>query len=185
MVFGGLLLEKSVASNTIKKFFREKNMATIGFPGDVNNSIPMTNSYPVGRAFGSLPAAATDFSIRNNYAGEIGGLNQDYRGAMMMQATNASMATTQNQPMMTGGMDEGKKPAAWFITFAIIFIIVAWAARKFAPDGEQFAIVKPNLINGVFVTLWIVLILVFLKQVAIRIKDVPGISALAKMILSV
>jgi len=160
-------------------------MATIGFPGDVNNSIPMTNSYPVGRAFGSLPAAATDFSIRNNYAGEIGGLNQDYRGAMMMQATNASMATTQNQPMMTGGMDEGKKPAAWFITFAIIFIIVAWAARKFAPDGEQFAIVKPNLINGVFVTLWIVLILVFLKQVAIRIKDVPGISALAKMILSV
>jgi hypothetical protein len=159
-------------------------MATIGFPGDVNNSIPMTNSYPVGRAFGLVPAAATDFSVRNNYAGEIGGLNQDYRGAMMMQATNASMASTQSQPMMNGN-DEGKKPAAWFITFAIIFVIVAWAARKFAPDGEQFAIVKPNLINGIFVTLWIVLILVFLKQVALRVKDFPGVSALAKMILSV
>ncbi len=158
-------------------------MATIGFPGDINNSIPMTNSYPVGRAYGSLPPAATDFSVRNNYSGELGGLNQDYRG--MMMATNASMATTQNNPAMTNGTDEGKKPAAWFITFAIIFVIVAWAARKFAPDGEQFAIVKPNLINGIFVTLWIVLILVFLKQVALRVKDFPGISALAKMILSV
>lgn len=158
-------------------------MATIGFPGDVNNSIPMTNSYPVGRAFGSLPSAATDFSVRNNYAGEIAGLNQDYRG--MMMATNASMVSTRTNSAMASGTDEGKKPAAWFITFAIIFIIVAWAARKFAPDGEQFAIVKPNLINGVFVTLWIVLILVFLKQVALRVKDFPGISALAKMILSV
>src|SRR5262245_48971503 len=159
-------------------------MATIGFPGDVNNSIPMTNSYPVGRAFGILPPAATDFSIRNNYAGEIGGLNQDYRGAMMM-ATNASMASTQNQQMTAASTDNGKKPAAWFITFAIIFVIVAWAARKFAPDGESFAIVKPNLINGVFLTLWIVLILVFLKQIALRVKPIPGVSALADLILSV
>ena len=158
-------------------------MATIGFPGDVNNSIPMTNSYPVGRAFGLVPSAATDFSIRNNYAGEIGGLNQDYRGSMMM-ATNASMATTQSQPMMMSS-DNGKKPAAWFITFAIIFVIVAWVARKFAPDGENFAIVKPNLINGVFLTLWIVLILVFLKQIALRVKPIPGVKALADLILSV
>ena len=155
-------------------------MATIGLPGDVNNTIPMTNTYPVGRTFGMVGAAATDFSMRNNYAGEIGGLNQDYVG---MMATNASQVQTNGGAAMMNG--NGKKPAVWWLTFAIIFVIVAWAARKFAPDGESFAIIKPNLINGVFMTLWIVLILVFLKQVAIRLKPIPGVRALADLILSV
>lgn len=156
-------------------------MATLGIPGDINNSIPMTNSYPVGRTYGMVGASAVDFSMRNNYAGEIGGLNQDYIG---MMATNATEVNTQgNAPMMMNG--NGKKPAVWWLTFAVIFVIVAWAARKFAPDGESFAIIKPNLINGVFMTLWIVLILVFLKQVAVRLKPIPGVRALADLILSV
>jgi hypothetical protein len=158
-------------------------MATIGIPGDVNNSIFQTGAYPVGRAYGMVPAGATSFDVRNNYAGEIGGLNQDY-GRMIQ--TNASMATTQRtMPAQQDTASNGKQPAVWWLTFAIVFVVVAWAARKFAPDGESFAIIKPNLINGVFMTLWIVLILVFLKQVAIRVKSIPGISALADLILSV
>jgi hypothetical protein len=103
-----------------------------------------------------------------------------------MIATNAGMASTQtNGAMRANGNGNGSKPAVWWLTFAIIFIVVAWAARRFAPDGESFAIIKPNLINGVFMTLWIVLILVFLKQIAIRVKGIPGISALADLILSV
>lgn len=157
-------------------------MATIGLQGDVNNSVFMTNAYPLGRAFGYVPPSGDAFAYRNNMAGEIGGLNQDYRATMV--ATNASMATTQSRAM-NGAGTEGRKPAAWWLTFAIVFIVVAWAARRFAPDGEQFAIIRPNLINGVFVTLWIVLILVFLKQVALRVQGIPGVSALAKLILSV
>ena len=157
-------------------------MATIGIPGDVNNSIPMTNSYPVGRTFGMVGNSGVDFSMRNNYAGEIGGLNQDYMG---MIATNASEVQTNGARPMMNGNGNGKKPAMWFLTFAIVFVLVAWAARKFAPDGEQFAIVKPNLINGIFLTLWTILIIVFLKQVAIRLKPIPGVRALADLILSV
>lgn len=156
-------------------------MATIGIPGDVNNSIPLTNSYPVGRAYGMAGISGSSLGIRNNLAGEIGALNMDYQGTT---ATNASMVTTQNKTMQNGN-GNGKKPAVWWLTFAIIFVVVAWAARKFAPDGESFAIVKPNLINGVFLTLWIVLILVFLKQIALRLKPIPGVSALADLILSV
>jgi hypothetical protein len=157
-------------------------MATIGLPGDVNNSVFMGNAYPLGRAYGFVPPAATAFDVRNNYAGEIGGLNQDYRG---MIATNASQASTQTSTPAMVGNDNGKKPAIWWITFAIVFVIVAWAARKFAPDGENFAIIKPNLINGIFLTLWIVLILVFLKQVAARVRPIPGVKALADLVLSV
>jgi|SRR5215475_1511163 len=155
-------------------------MATSGLAGDVNNSIFIEGAYPVGRAFGYVPPAATSFDMRNNFAGEIGGLNQDYRA---MASTNVAMASTRGRPQAM--QSTGKQPAVWWITFAVIFIIVAWAARKFAPDGEQFAIIKPNLINGIFMTLWIVLILVFLKQVAIRVKPIPGVSALADLILSV
>lgn len=155
-------------------------MATSGIPGDVNNSIPMTNTYPVGRTFGMVGQSGVDFSMRNNYAGEIGGLNQDYVG---MIATNASEVQTNGNGRMMNG--NGKKPAMWFLTFAIVFVLVAWAARKFAPDGEQFAIIKPNLINGLFLTLWTILIIVFLKQVAIRLKPIPGVRALADLILSV
>ena len=158
-------------------------MATAGIRGDVNNSIFMEGAYPVGRAYGMVGLSGTDFTMRNNFSGEIGGLNQDYRGFV---STNAAMATTRDSAPATGnGNGNGKKPAVWWITFALVLVVVSWAARKFAPDGEQFALIKPNVLNGIFLTLWVVLILVFLKQVAIRIKGIPGVSALADMILSV
>lgn len=154
-------------------------MATSGLAGDVNNSIFMEGAYPVGRAYGMVPRGGTDFTMRNNFAGEIGGLNQDYRGIV---TSNVAQASTQRRN--GAGNGNGRQPAAWWLTFAIVFIVVAWAARRFAPEGETFALVKPNLINGVFLTLWIVLILVFLKQIALRVKGIPGIRALADMILS-
>lgn len=164
-------------------------MATIGIPGDVNNSVFMTGAYPVGRAYGYVPPAATSFDMRNNYVGELGGLNQDYRG---MASTNAAMATTRGGAPMAArngatmnGNGGGKKPALWWVTFAVIFIIIAWTARKFAPDGEQFAIIKPNLINWLFITLTVILTIVFFKQIALRVKQVPFLSSLADLILSV
>lgn len=159
-------------------------MATWGIPGDVNNSISLEGSYPVGRSYGIVGLSATDFTMRNNFAGEIGGLNQDY-GSAGFVGTNASMASTEPMRRNGNGNGNGKKPAVWWLTFAIVLVVVSWAARRFAPDGESFALIKPNIINGVFLTLWIVLILVFLKQVALRVKKFPGVSALADLILSV
>jgi len=160
---------------------------TNGIPGDINNSIFQTNAYPVGRAFGYVPAAATSFDMRNNMVGELGGLNQDYRG---VGATNVSQASTMRaRPAMpvpgNGNSETGKKPALWWVTFAVIFIIIAWTARKFAPDGEQFAIIKPNLINWLFITLTVILTIVFFKQIALRIKKIPFLSSLGDLILSV
>lgn len=160
---------------------------TPGLAGDVNNSVFLQGAYPVGRTFGMVGASATDFSMRNNYAGELGGLNQDYaRSAMMARPNGGAMAAAPAAAAAArnGDASVGKQPAMWFLGLAVVFIIVAWAARKFAPDGEQFAIVKPNLINGVFLTLWIVLILVFLKQIAIRVENIPLVKYLAKLVLS-
>lgn len=158
-------------------------MATWGIPGDVNNSIGLTNAYPKGRTYGMVGLSGTDFTVRNNFVGEIGGLNQDFRSGLspMTRRPVNARAVVRNG----NGNGNGKKPAIWWLTFAIIFVIVAWTARRFAPDGESFAIIKPNLINGIFLTLWIVLILAFLKQVALRVKPIPGVSALADLILSV
>lgn len=157
-------------------------MATLGLAGDVNNSVFMSNAYPVGRAYGMIGQSPLAFSKMNNLAGEIGGLNQDYASASM-QATNASMVSTQGAATSTP--TDGPKPAIWWLTFAIVFVVIAWTARKFAPDGEQFAIIKPNLINGLFLTLWIVLIIVFLKQIALRVRKVPFVGTAADLVLSV
>jgi hypothetical protein len=157
-------------------------MATIGIPGDVLNSVFWNSAYPVGRTYGSVPAAATDFSYRNNYAGELGGLNQDYRGVMVSQVNPANVGMGRKTNADISGVtpantDSGKRPAMWFIGLFVGFIIFAWAAKKFAPDGESYALIKPNLVNGVFLTLWIVLILALLKQVALRV-NIPGLSHL-------
>ena len=159
---------------------------TPGLAGDVNNSVFLQGAYPAGRTFGMVGPSATDFSMRNNYAGELGGLNQDYaRSAMMARPSGGAMvAPASAAAARNGDSSVGKQPAMWFLGLAITFIIVAWAARKFAPDGESFAIVKPNLINGVFLTLWIVLILVFLKQIAIRVENIPLVKHLAKLVLA-
>ena len=171
-------------------------MAVVGLAGDVNNSIFTSNVYPFGRSYGMLPKSGSDFAFRNNYSGELGGLNQDFQGGSVMLAANTTNPAignsgpmagyAQNGAMSANGTNQnGPQPAHWWITFAILFIVIAWAARRFAPDGEQFAIIRPNLINGVFLTLWIVLILAFLKQVAIRTKHIPLIGTLSELILSV
>jgi hypothetical protein len=156
---------------------------TLGVPGDVNNSVFQTNAYPLGRTYGMVPAAATDFNYRNNFAGELGGLNQDYRGqamtAMRMNGTPVGMKA--NGMAKTNG-----KPSVSWLALAITFVAFVWIARRYAPDGETYANLKPNFINGVFLTFWIVLILTLLKVVAGAIKraQIPLLQAPADLILS-
>ena len=150
-------------------------MATVGFRGDVDNSIPMTNAYPIGRTYGSVPPSGTDLMYRNNVAGELGALNQDYMGANpMQQVTNVTNGAMKKTNGVIG------KPANWWFTFFLVFVLFVWVARRYAPEGEQFSNIKLSFWNGLFLTLWIVLILNLLKVVAARIK-VPGLS---EMILS-
>jgi hypothetical protein len=170
-------------------------VAIVGLHGDVNNTVFSTNAYPFGRSYGMLPSAGSDFAYRNNYAGELGGLNQDFlTGGAMIQAntTNPTMGPNGAQGMMSmngqytnGAGQTTPKPAHMWITLAIMFVVLAWLARRYAPDGEQFALIKPNLINGFFLTVWIVLILAILKQGAIRVRHVPFLGSAADLVLSV
>jgi hypothetical protein len=169
-------------------------MATIGLAGDVNNSIFMTNAYPYGRSYGMVGMSGSDFAYRNNYAGEIGGLNSDFQyGGATFAATavnpnmpaGASRVSGQAQHSFDGNGQVTKKPAMWFLGFFAFFIVFLWLAYRYAPDGEQYALIKPNLINFAFVGLFVILLIVLFKQIAIRIKPVPGLSHLADLILSV
>ena len=155
---------------------------TVGFFGDVNNSIAQTNAYPLGRTYGSVPASGTDFSMRNNFSGELGGLNQDYRGMAMMTAARATNGATPK----TNGSNGTYKPSVSWLALAIIFVAFVWIARKFAPDGEQYANIKPNVINGFFLTFWIILILTLLKVAAGFVKQakIPFLQAPADLVLS-
>jgi len=101
----------------------------------------------------------------------------------MARPAGASMAAPAAAPAMRNG-NGSKRPAFAWLAFAIVFIVVAWAARRYSPEGEQFAIIKPNLINWVFVTLTVILTSVFLKQIAMRVEKVPFLEPAAKLVLS-
>jgi hypothetical protein len=57
--------------------------------------------------------------------------------------------------------------------------------KRFAPgEQKEFGNINPGLYNGVFLTLYIVLILNFLKVLAVKMKGIPGLNALADLILA-
>lgn len=148
-----------------------------GYPGDVNNSIGLASAYPGGRTFSAVPQGATRNRFRSNSAGELGAMNQGRypRAAAPVQTqSGGDMAAA---PMTSGGILG--QPASWWIVWLVVFVLFLWAARKFGPgDGDgRYGNLLPSLYNGVFLTLYIVLILNVLKVFATKFK-IPGLSEL-------
>lgn len=166
-----------------------------GYPGDVNNTIPMSNMYPGGRATSYVPPSAGSLDFRNNSAGELNALNQDaYMYGSYPVGAQGSVAPSMD--MGGGGMapgggsagvgqavsrasannNVGTKPATSWLMFFVVFVIFVWVAKRY-DKGGNFANVRLSIYNGVFLTLWIVLILNFLKVLAAKVK-IPGLSEL-------
>ena len=134
-------------------------MAFYGKRGDVNNSIPVTSAYPGGRNFGKVAPSATRGQVRNNSAGET---------ASVSPANAASGIAPETAGIMG-------RPTSWWLTFAVVFVLFVWGARKLAPEAANEAGIRFNLYNAVFLTLWIVLILNLLKVFAAKVS-IPGLS---------
>lgn len=153
----------------------------LGSRFDVNNSINMSSAYPGGRASGYAPPSANRYRTRNNSAGELGAVNVD--GARQAPAVSPGMFGPNGAMQGTPGGDAGMQgaqfagqPAKWWVAFAIVFVLFVWASRKYN-GGEKFTNVKMSVYNGVFLTIWIVLILNLLKVAAARFP-IPGLSPL-------
>jgi len=140
----------------------------IGSRFDVNNSIGMGSAYPGYRAAGYTPPSANRYRMRTNSAGELGALNQD---------AGAQMVAPGGPPAMSGG---GRtfvgQPAKWWVGFLVVFALFVWASRRYN-GGEKFTNIKLSVYNGIFLTIWIVLILNLLKVIAAKVP-IPGLSAL-------
>jgi hypothetical protein len=144
-----------------------------GYPGDVNNSIGLRSAYPGGNTWSNVPAAASRNRFRTNGVGELGAVNQG-RG---MRASTAQ-ASAAADPAANGGIVG--QPVGWWLAWLAIFVVFLWAARKFGGgggDGSRYGNILPSFYNGVFLTLYIVLILNVLKVFATKFQ-VPGLSEL-------
>lgn len=146
----------------------------LGSRFDVNNSIVTASAYPGGRASGYAPPSANRYRSRNNFAGELGGVNADASAQMAMMPEMTSSAITPNNSTATNGIFG--QPARWWIGFLIVFSLFVWASRRFN-GGEKFTNIRMSVYNGVFLTIFIVLILNLLKVFAARFP-IPGLSAL-------
>lgn len=164
----------------------------VGSRFDVNNTINMSSAYPGGRASGYAPPSANRFRTRNNSVGELGAVNQDgafARGNAPGPAVspgvfgaNNNMAGTpgggQMMPMngaANGAMFLGQ-PVKWWFGFLIVFVLFVWVSRRYN-GGEKFTNIKMSVYNGVFLTVFIVLMLNLLKVFAARFP-VPGLAPL-------
>lgn len=148
-----------------------------GYPGDVNNSIGLASAYPGGRTFGAVPQGATRNRFRSNSMGELGALNQGRYPRAAQANPQPTAASDVLLPEQTGGLLG--QPASWWVVWLIAFVLFLWVAKKYAPgDGDgRYGNILPSLYNGVFLTLYIVLILNVLKVFATKFK-VPGLSEL-------
>lgn len=90
------------------------------------------------------------------------------------QVSTSSASPITDKPMSQRGMMG--KPASWWLMLVVVFAIFVFVSRKF--DGpEKFGNIKLTLWNGVFATLFVVIMLNFLKVVFSYFK-VPGLSDL-------
>jgi hypothetical protein len=94
-----------------------------------------------------------------------------------MRASTAQVSAA-DDPAANGGIMG--QPVGWWLAWLAIFVVFLWAARKYGgggPDGGRYGNILPSLHNGVFLTLFIVLILNVLK-VGARKFPIPGLSEL-------
>lgn len=148
----------------------------LGSRFDVNNTISLGSAYPGGRASGYAPPSANRYRTRNNFAGELGAVNADATIQNIAPQYTAS-ATNPNSPSGNAvGAGVMGKPAQWWIGFAIVFALFILASRKFGAD-EKFSNIKMTVYNGIFLTIFVVLILNFLKVFVSRFP-IPGLTPL-------
>lgn len=122
-----------------------------GSYGDVNNTISFYDAYQPG----------TDFDVNT-------GVPQ--AGAQTGDIPSNNTMTQEANPDAMG------KPAHWWIVFAVTFGVFVWVARRYSGDS-QYGNLKASVYNMVFLTVYIVLILNFLKVLAAKFP-VPGIAPL-------
>src|SRR5262245_43088264 len=138
-------------------------MAGYGYSNDVNNSISSASAYPGGRTFSMTPPAANRYRFRTNSAGELAATNQGRSpGATMTPQTNDDTLPPQSNGLLG-------RPLHWWLVFLVIFVALVWLMKRFAPgERQEFGNINPGLYNGIFLTLYIVLILNVLKVFATK-----------------
>jgi len=104
--------------------------------------------------------------------GRIPGMPGVQPAAPMGTAGAARMAPSSN-----GGIFG--KPANWWLTFFVVFLVFVFLSRRYGGgDGApSFANIKMTLYNGVFLAIFLVLMLNLLKVFAAKVK-IPGLSEL-------
>lgn len=142
---------------------------------DVNNSVPFGSAYPGGRSAGYTPMSASRIPRRNNFAGELAAVNQGSGISVPTGMPNGPVPTNGTMGNENGAMYFGK-PANWWVGFVLVFALFIVASRRFNGE-EKFTNVRMSVYNGVFLTLFIVLILNLLKVIAARFP-IPGLSPL-------
>jgi hypothetical protein len=132
-----------------------------GYPNDVNNTIAFGdvynfNDFPtdIGTPDAGLPDTAPTQDVMPSVTG--------------VDTNNAMNSSAQ--------ISAAGKPAYWWLTLFGMFALFVFLARKYG-GGDSYSNIKASVYNLFFLTIFIVLMLNFLKVIAANWK-IPGFSEL-------
>ncbi len=129
-----------------------------GFPNDVNNGISIGDVYN----FDDFPV---DIGVPDSGLSDTAPTMDVVPG---VQASNNTLSASVTTPL---GMT-----AYWWLTLFAMFAGFVWLARRYG-GGDKYSNIRASVYNLFFLTVFIVLMLNFLKVVA-RHWNIPGFSPL-------
>lgn len=130
-----------------------------GYMNDVNNMIAFGDVYQ----FDDFPV---DIGVPD------AGLSDT---APTMDVVPGEVATN-NTMQASMGVSPLGKPTAWWLTLLAMFVLFVWLARRYG-GGDKYSNIRASVYNLFFLTVFVVLMLNFLKVVASHWK-IPGFSTL-------
>lgn len=127
------------------------------------NFLPTRNIYPTaqGGTLGSLGSASSPDSLMYESDGE---------GSAAPVVATAATAAPGN------GL-------AWWTGIAIIVGLILFAARKTGDSGD-FSNLRASTYNVALITLIAILGLTFMKIVAVKVKNVPGLGGFSSVVIA-
>lgn len=130
-----------------------------------NNIVPIGSVYPA--AAGGTLATAASAASPDQYGAALTGPVSD--GAPAAVAAPAA------------GM--GGNALAWWGGILVLVALMMFAARK-SGNAEEFRAIGPSAYNVALITFVAILGITFMKVVAVRVRNVPGLGGFASIVIA-
>lgn len=135
-----------------------------------------TSSTPAGVDTNVVP-------VRNLYPGAPGGTLATAGAASSPDGMSSDPIPGESNTMIQTPAVAGVSPLSWWVGIGILLGLILFAARKTGNESE-FSNLRASTYNVAFITLVAILGITFMKVVAAKVKNVPGLGGFSSVVIA-